>query len=338
MSTATKQTTPASLNSPFVSDNPDDQSTLGVVQKLQQKLRNTRENLERLRIDPAAESDGMQPHLITEKIANQLRLVNKERLEVLQQLGSNGNEKLRDVVARMQQEMDQLRKQNEDLRTHSSSARPAPNAPMLEQPIEKQTAPQRMPFQSTLAAGANSVAPRAKTVLEQEMARKQQEHASRSTAQNNPAMKGPRIPEAAYSNLELEDLLSMLNAGSLEEGMQKLQEMRDLCEQYPVQKESLLSKNKELTAAVKKMHADQLALCKRFNVNSLSEMARLIMETMDIKKQNGQRVTQEVNSWVAVADLLQDWDRKIHTDDPNHTVKVERVGSRWNLSANWQQM
>ncbi|QDU82700.1 hypothetical protein Pla110_44620 [Polystyrenella longa] len=372
MSTATKQTSTAADTTSFVSNSSEEQSTLGVVQKLQQKLRSTRENLERLRIDPSAEAEVSKPHIVTEKIANQLRLVNQERMELLQQLGAQGGERLRDVVTRMQQELDQLRKQNEDLQKRpqsqaqsgleqaaSPAAHPEPVAPepslavpesqQEEEIWQDEPAPkmelERTPEPMTRPPKMGNAVPRPKTVLEQELLRKAKEQQERNGESKAPSAEEPRRQSPASpspnrdssSSQEMEELLVMLDAKSIDEGMSKLREMRDVWEQFPQQKESLLNKNKELTSAVQKMHADQIALCKRFNVNSLSEMARLIMETMDNKKQNAESSPKELSSWVAVADLLQDWDKKITTGDPNHTVKVERTGGRWNLSANWLQ-
>ncbi|MCA9040773.1 MAG: hypothetical protein KDA65_10530 [Planctomycetaceae bacterium] len=334
MSTATKQTSPAFGTHLAEATPSEDQSTLGVVQKLQQKLRSTRENLERLRVDRAEDAEAGAPHIISDKIANQLRLVNQERMDVLQQLGATGNEKLRDVVSRMKQELDDLRMQNESLQKRSQSIMDSPVPPQAH--LEPAKSLERTPFQSSMPANSSPFSPKAKTVLEQELLRKEQDQSKQLGGTPTPVYEQPELRRETTGG-DLSGLLTMLEADSVEEGIFKLKEMRELCQQYPQEQESLKHKNMELTKAVKKMHADQIALCKRFNVNSLSEMAKLIMETMDIKKQNGERVSGEVNSWVAVADLLQDWDKKIHVSDPNHTVKVERTGSRWNLSANWLQ-
>ncbi|MAT16704.1 MAG: hypothetical protein CMJ46_15700 [Planctomyces sp.] len=341
MNTATRQTSPAPVS---VSDHTEEQSTLGVVQKLQQKLRNTRENLERLRVDRSSDEETLKPHIISEKIATQLRLVNQERAEVLQLLGATGNEKLRDVVSRMQQELEELRHQNESLQS-----RPKPETPPAAQAMREpqpEPAPKPVPKSAPPAPKLDqskfdkpgrpepTFADKPKSLAAAAM---EAALNSASTPSDSALSQAEELMHAMSPDAKLDAMLDMLEAESVEDGINKLKEMRDLCNQFPQQKESLLSKNQELTRAVKKMHADQLALCKRFNVNSLSDMARLIIETMDAKKQNANGSATELNSWMAVADLLQQWDKKMPITDPNHTVKIERTGSRWNLSANWLQ-
>jgi len=357
MNTSTfKQSKPGILNPPEVQQGPIDQSpTIDVVQSLQNKLRDTRENLERLRIDPSAEDSGpAKPHALTETIANQLRLVNQERQHLMDQLGVGSGENLPEAIMRMQQELEQLRQQNNQPDavsdekpelTHFSGDSGAPERlraahpeTVLQQSLREKAAARAQNLQQSEPEPATPVQ-EIPPVIEQPVETQEEAEEMMESAPEPVDLKNEVQPA-----VELNQLLAQLNVNDLTSARIEVEQMKSLLDETgnnPKVRE-LTRQNQELAVQLKKMNAEQQAICKRFKVNNLTELARLILHKLSQKNEvaaqqaKSAEATEVTGSWAAIANMLQGWDESLNHGDPNRSVKIQRSDEGWVVSTNWK--
>lgn len=346
-------------------------STVDVVQNLQAKLRNTRENLERLRIDPSQEEEGIaRPHALTETITNQLRLINQERQSMMEELGVDSGEKLPEAISRMKEELELLRNQTQG--SQSSEAAPAVDmthfsmksgAPeqlraahpetVLQQALREKAEARLRQASSTPSVIQPTIKPSAPAAVEAPEVTAPEET---STAELSPAEAvhsalekveqlppTPELKETVQPAVEMKQLLAQLDVPDLTSARIEIEQMKSMLDESgnnPKVRE-LMAQNEELSSRLNKMRAEQQAICKRFKVNSLTDLAKLMLQQLAQQKEMAQRLSQTSEtdlsgSWAAIANMLQGWDESLNDGDPQRSVNIQRSEEGWVVSANWK--